>query len=141
MDAAELLANDETVGLFVRDEDTPQYRLYCLTGDLDTATVSEARRALTPAFTATADTRPILIDLRDLDYVDTSGLAFLLTLVRAARPPLQQYSLSATSAPAVPTISFIALPNSQPYRMLEMCGINRFTGIISSLDEAVARLR
>jgi ABC-type transporter Mla MlaB component len=139
MDAVELLANDETIGLFVRDEGTPQYRLYCLTGDLDAATVSEARKAFSPAFAATEDTRPILIDLRDLDYVDTSGLAFLLTVVKAARPPLQQYSLSAASVPALPSIAFVSLPGSQPFRMLDMCGINRFTEIIPSLDEAIAR--
>jgi anti-anti-sigma factor len=130
---------EELIGLFVTEENTFQYRLYALTGDLDVATVPEARRVLTAAH-ANDDSRAIIIDLRDLDYVDTSGLAFLLTVLRDARSTLPQYSLTASTAPAKAAILFICRPGSQPFRMLDMIEIRRFTRVIETLEEAVAQL-
>lgn len=115
--------------LHVESEHTPRYRLFRFCGDLDIYSVWRARAATFPAVNVPDDSRPILLDLRGVEFLDTKGIAFLLSILCRERV-----------APGAPTRILIVSQGSQPQRVLTLAGIDRVTQIVTTVEEAVARL-
>ena len=64
------------------------------TGELDLATAPALEGALARAFEAAGDGN-VVLDLRELEFIDSSGLRTLLTARRQAEDAGQQFSLVA----------------------------------------------
>jgi anti-anti-sigma factor len=115
--------------LSVTSEHTTRYRLFRLSGDLDIYTLPRARQMILPALSSKEDARAVFFDLRDLDFMDTKGLTFLLSVLCPGRDAHRNYLRL-----------LIAAPGRQPFRVLGLAALDQLATIVESLEEAVARL-
>jgi stage II sporulation protein AA (anti-sigma F factor antagonist) len=88
-----------------------------LTGELDLATAPEAEAALLPAVNAG---RHVVVDLRSLDFIDSTGVRVLVAAHRAADEGPGRLSLRRVD------------PESPVSRVLEISGLD---GILDIIDE------
>ncbi|MEU7474741.1 SpoIIE family protein phosphatase [Lentzea sp. NPDC042327] len=84
-----------------------------LTGDLDIATVEDLRTPLL-ARVGAADDRPVQVDLTDLDYLSSSGIALLL-------------HAKASAAAHGRALTLLAAAGSAPARILHLSGLEHGT--------------
>jgi anti-sigma B factor antagonist len=114
---------EEEVG--VRFETTAEVvngvRVVAVRGELDIATSPQVRELLSDA--ATDRARPLVIDLMDCEFIDSTGLAALL---HGAKPAQNGESHVA-----------IASPSGDVRRMLELTAIDQTIPVFESLDQAL----
>ena len=97
-------------------------RVVAIRGELDIATSPGAREVLYEA--ARDRARPLVIDLSECQFIDSTGLAALL---HGAKPLQNGESHVA-----------IASPNSDVRRLFELTAIDQTIPVHDSLDEAIA---
>lgn len=90
-----------------------------LRGELDRAAVGDLELAL-----LTAGGRPVVLDLSDCEFIDSSGIALIVEHWRQRDGRLT-----------------LAGPRSQTARILEITGIGATIGAFDSFQEACAALR
>lgn len=90
-------------------------------GDIDLSSIGAVERAVGEA-TAPHPDAPLVLDLGSTDFVDSSGVAFLLDL---------EHGRGARFA--------LAAPSSPVRRVLELISVERLQ-VTASVDEAVARV-
>jgi anti-anti-sigma factor len=115
--------------LTVRFLDTTNYLLFRVEGDLDIATVCRARHTLLQVLHVD-DTRPVVMDIRGLIYMDSTGLAFLEEVRIGTR--YRRFEEEPRC------VALMTLPNSHPQRLLELCGFNKIFPIVTSFEELPA---
>jgi anti-sigma B factor antagonist len=96
-------------------------RVVGMRGELDIATSSRVRKLLADAATDTA--QPLVIDLSECDFIDSTGLAALL---HGARPAQNGESHVA-----------IVSPGGDVRRMLELTAIDQSIPVFESIEQAV----
>lgn len=110
--------------------DTTNYLLFRVEGDLDIATVCRARHTLLQALHVD-DARPVVMDIRGLIYMDSTGLAFLEEIRAGVR-----YRRCEEEEPRC--VALMTLPNSHPQRLLQLCGFNKIFPMVTSFEELPA---
>jgi anti-sigma B factor antagonist len=88
-----------------------------LTGELDLATAPQAEAAVLPAVSAGRD---VVLDLRDLEFMDSTGVRVLIAAQRAAAEGGGTFALRRTDPASVVT------------RILEVSGL---IGVLTVVDE------
>jgi len=101
---------------------------FTIIGELDQATAGQLLEPLMEALDAGA--RAILIDLRDCEFIDSTGLS---VLVQAHRRLVDENHN--------PGRLIISGPDPQVRRVLEITGLDRAMGIYEDRSEALAALR
>ena len=89
-------------------------------GELDLTNARELRRAMAPA----SDVRRVVVDLTNLDYLDSSGLNALVV----AKKDLDEL--------AIP-ISVVATPGGNVGRLFNLARIGEMLTLVDSLEEAL----
>ncbi len=97
-------------------------RVVAVRGELDIATSPQVRDLLSDA--ATDQVRPLVIDLGECEFIDSTGLAALL---HGAKPAQNGQSHVA-----------IVSPPGNVRRMLELTAIDRTIPVFETVDQAVA---
>src|SRR5829696_2053539 len=108
----------------VESESTNGLRTLSVAGELDQGTAPELREALADALGD--PTMPVLVDLSDCNFIDSTGLSLLVEAKRR---------LSEESRPFG-----VCCPDADVRRLLELTGIDRAVGLFDSRDEAVEAL-
>jgi anti-sigma B factor antagonist len=90
-----------------------------LEGELDRATAGELELAL-----LSADGRPVVLDLTDCEFIDSSGIALIVDHWQRKKGRL-----------------ILAGARSQTARVLQITGIDATIGVFESFDEACAALK
>lgn len=85
-------------------------------GELDLAVVDELERVLRSAAAPT-----VILDLRDVTFIDSSGLSVIVTFHRRARSTGERFAL-------------VVKRSSPVYRLLELCGLAQTLTIIDDPD-------
>jgi anti-sigma B factor antagonist len=93
-------------------------------GELDQSTAPELREALARSLAEPAD--PILVDLSDCDFIDSTGLSLLVETKRRLAEHQKRFG--------------VCCPDPDVRRLLEITGIDRALGLYESRDEAVSGL-
>ena len=123
--AARILLKEEEVSVR-RFETTAEIvggvRVVAVRGELDIATSPQVRDLLSNA--ATDQVRPLVIDLGECEFIDSTGLAALL---HGAKPAQNGQSHVA-----------IVSPPGNVRRMLELTAIDRTIPVFETVDQAVA---
>lgn len=97
-----------------------------LFGELDQATVPELKTRLDEMIEGRNG--PVLIDLSACEFIDSSGLAALVSA---------RERVTATDGRGFG----ICCPDTQVSRLLELTGLDRAMGLVATRDEALAALR
>ena len=92
-------------------------------GELDLATAPQLAERL-EGLEAEAD-GPVLVDLSSCSFVDSSGIAVLINAAKACADRRRPFTL-------------VAPPESQPARVLTLCGIPERYAVVGSREEAAA---
>ena len=109
--------------LAVRYDRTPEGYLICRpVGELDTFTVSQFRQALAEM----ASTRPLLIDLSAVPFVDSAGLGALIGGIRRNRELGGDVAVACNR----PTLN----------KLLRTTGFDRIVTVADTVEEAAAAL-
>jgi anti-sigma B factor antagonist len=95
-----------------------------VTGELDQGTAPELREALAEALGD--PTMPVLVDLSDCNFIDSTGLSLLVEAKRRLSEERRRFG--------------VCCPDADVRRLLELTGIDRAVGLFDSRDEAVAGL-
>jgi anti-sigma B factor antagonist len=93
-------------------------------GELDQSTAPELRDALAPSLEN--PTEPVLIDLSDCDFIDSTGLSLLIEAKRRLEEQQKPFG--------------VCCPDADVRRLLELTGIDQAVGLYDSRDEAIAGL-
>jgi anti-sigma B factor antagonist len=93
-------------------------------GELDQATAPQLRTALGDALGIRA--KPVLIDLSDCGFIDSTGLSLLVEAKRKLAEDDRRFA--------------VCCPDVDVRRLLELTGIDEAVGLFDSKDEAVAAL-
>jgi anti-anti-sigma factor len=93
-------------------------------GELDQSTAPDLREALAPSLTA--PTGPLLVNLSDCDFIDSTGLSLLVEAKRRLEEEQVRFG--------------ICCPDADVRRLLELTGIDRALGLYETRDEAVSGL-
>jgi len=105
------------------DGDVSAVQVY---GELDQATVPQLTRALDSVIDE--GTGALLVDLTDCSFIDSSGLAALVTArERVIADDTRQFGL--------------CCPDSQVRRLLEVTGLDEAMGVVATRDDALEVLR
>jgi anti-sigma B factor antagonist len=94
-------------------------------GELDQATAPELRQAL--ANTLGDSTAPVLVDLSECGFIDSTGLSLLVETKRELADEQRRFG--------------VCCPDDDVRRLLELTGIDEAVGLFGTRDEAVAKLR
>jgi anti-sigma B factor antagonist len=101
-------------------------RAVAVAGELDQATLPELQRALDEVIDAGSD--DLLIDLSDCSFIDSSGLAALVSArERIAAADGRRFAICCGS--------------TQVQRLLEITGLDKAMGVVATRDEALETLR
>lgn len=92
-------------------------------GELDQGTAPELRVALTEVLGADGS---VLVDLRDCDFIDSTGLSLLVEAKRKLGDARRSFG--------------VCCPDADVRRMLELTGIDEAVGLFDTRAEAVAAL-
>ena len=94
-------------------------------GELDQATAPELRETLAQSL---ADAQaPVLVDLSDCDFIDSTGLSLLVEAKRRLGEQRRRFG--------------VCCPDADVRRLLELTGIDEAVGLFDTRDEAVAALK
>jgi anti-sigma B factor antagonist len=93
-------------------------------GELDQGTAPELRGALADALGDGAT--PVLVDLSDCNFIDSTGLSLLVEAKRKLGDERRRFG--------------VCCPDPDVRRLLELTGIDRAVGLFDSRDEAVKEL-
>jgi anti-sigma B factor antagonist len=93
-------------------------------GELDQGTAPELRGALADALGDGAV--PVLVDLSDCNFIDSTGLSLLVEAKRRLGDERRRFA--------------VCCPDADVRRLLELTGIDRAVGLFDSRDEAVKEL-
>jgi anti-sigma B factor antagonist len=93
-------------------------------GELDQSTAPGLREAHAPTLAEPAE--PVLVDLSDCNFIDSTGLSLLVE----AKRRLEEHQLRFG----------VCCPDADVQRLLEITGIDRALGLYESRDEAVSGL-
>lgn len=94
-----------------------------LTGELDQSTAPDLRAALAETLDAPG---PVLVDLRECAFIDSTGLSLLVETKRHLAEDGRSFA--------------VCCPDDDVRRLLELTGIDRAIGLFATRDEAVAAL-
>ena len=101
-------------------------RAVVIAGELDQATLPELQRALDEVINDGSD--DLLIDLSDCSFIDSSGLAALVSArERMAAADGRSFAICCGSP--------------QVQRLLEITGLDKAMGVVATRDEALEALR
>lgn len=93
-------------------------------GELDQSTAPGLREVLAPSFDT--PTVPVLVDLSDCDFIDSTGLSLLVEAKRRLEEQQERFG--------------VCCPDADVRRLLELTGIDQAVGLYGSRDEAIAGL-
>ena len=93
-------------------------------GELDQSTAPELRTALADAIGD--QTRGLLVDLSDCNFIDSTGLSLLVEAKRRLGDERRRFG--------------VCCPDPDVRRLLELTGIDRAVGLFDSRDEAFKEL-
>src|SRR5215207_4658492 len=96
-------------------------RVLVAAGELDIGAVEEFHRRLEAG--GQGGLSPVVLDLRWLEFIDSSGLA---ALVKASAPTSE--------------LALVIRPGSQVARILELAGVEQVLSVFEDLDQAVDAL-
>jgi len=96
-----------------------------VTGELDVASKGELRRTLTELALGVV---PIVVDLSELDFIDSAGLGTLVNAHKRVR--LLQGALVA-----------VCPPQSRASDLMRVTGLNRVFRVFDTVEQAVAAVR
>lgn len=96
-----------------------------LTGEIDPSNARDLSRSLTSA--VPNDAMAVVVDLTDVDYLDSSGVQLLFELAERLTGRQQRMAV------AVP-------PDAPARRVLEIVALDATAPVLDSRDEAIARL-
>ena len=99
-------------------------RTVSVAGELDQGTAPELRGVLAEALGDGAT--PVLVDLSDCDFIDSTGLSLLVEAKRKLGDERRRFG--------------VCCPDPDVRRLLELTGIDRAVGLFDSRDEAVKEL-
>jgi anti-anti-sigma factor len=108
----------------VDTEARPGLLIVSVTGELDQSTAPELREALVASVAEPAE--PILVDLNDCDFIDSTGLSLLVETKRRLEENQTRFG--------------VCCPDADVRRLLEITGIDRALGLYGTRDEAIAGL-
>ena len=98
--------------------------ILAVTGDVDAHTAPQLREALDAVLAD--DARKIVVDLGNVDLLDSTGLGVILGTVSRLR--------------GVGGTLRVACPHSHVRRVFEITGVTDFVGVDLTLDEAIAAM-
>ncbi len=90
-----------------------------VSGEIDLSVIAQLEGELAPALAAAPD--PLVVDLRDVTFVDSSGLRFLLKLNESAKTDGRRFALVAAGDPVV--------------RVLQLAGVEDRLEIVADPSE------
>jgi anti-sigma B factor antagonist len=93
-------------------------------GELDQGTAPELRGALADALGDAAS--PVLVDLSDCNFIDSTGLSLLVEAKRRLGDERRRFA--------------VCCPDPDVRRLLELTGIDRAVGLFDTRDAAVKEL-
>ena len=93
-------------------------------GELDQGTAPELREALAQALGD--PTLPVLVDLSDCNFIDSTGLSLLVEAKRRLADESRRFG--------------VCCPDADVRRLLELTGIDRAVGLFDTRDQAVEEL-
>jgi anti-sigma B factor antagonist len=93
-------------------------------GELDQGTAPELRGALADALGDGAS--PVLVDLSDCNFIDSTGLSLLVEAKRRLGDERRRFG--------------VCCPDPDVRRLLELTGIDRAVGLFDTRDEAIEEL-
>jgi anti-sigma B factor antagonist len=93
-------------------------------GELDQATAPELRETLTASMNDSQ--APVLVDLSDCDFIDSTGLSLLVEAKRRLAEQRRRFG--------------VCCPDADVRRLLELTGIDEAVGLFDTRDDAVAAL-
>jgi anti-sigma B factor antagonist len=99
-------------------------RTVSVAGELDQGTAPELREALAEALGD--PTVPVLVDLSDCNFIDSTGLSLLVEAKRRLSEESRRFG--------------VCCPDADVRRLLELTGIDRAVGLFDTRDEAVSAL-
>lgn len=108
--------------LEIPDTDVDGWTVVAASGEIDVATAPELREQLTDL--VEAGTTRLVVDLEDVDFIDSTGLGVLVGAVRRARGTDGDVRLVCT--------------NSRILKVLEATGLHEVFTIGASVDETIA---
>jgi anti-sigma B factor antagonist len=116
-----------TVSFHVEIEDLDEgVRAAALNGELDQATVATLKQALEPVIDAQSG--PLLIDLSNCEFIDSSGLAALVAIrERVGGGNGRGFA--------------VCCPETQVRRIFEITGLDGAMGLVETRDDALAALQ
>jgi anti-sigma B factor antagonist len=95
-----------------------------VTGELDQGTAPELRGALADALGDGGS--PVLVDLSDCNFIDSTGLSLLVEAKRRLGDERRRFA--------------VCCPDPDVRRLLELTGIDRAVGLFDTRDEAISEL-
>ena len=96
----------------------------CVCGELDQGTAPELRSVLS---TVLADSgMPVLVDLSDCDFIDSTGLSLLVEAKRSLSEDRRAFG--------------VCCPDADVRRLLELTGIDEAVGLFDTRDQAATAL-
>lgn len=113
-----------SVNFKVEGESLDGVRAVNVIGELDQATTPELRQALDEA--TGADDGPVLIDLSECGFIDSSGLTLLVEIQRRLAEDERGFA--------------VCCPRTEVRRLLELTGIDAAVELFETRDEAVSSL-
>jgi anti-sigma B factor antagonist len=108
----------------VESESANGLRTVSVAGELDQGTAPELREALAEALGD--PTVPVLVDLSDCNFIDSTGLSLLVEAKRRLSEESRRFG--------------VCCPDADVRRLLELTGIDRAVGLFDTRDEAVSAL-
>ena len=108
--------------LEIPDTDVDGWTVVAASGEIDVATAPELRDQLTELIEA--GTTRLVVDLEDVDFIDSTGLGVLVGGARRARAADGDLRLVCT--------------NSRILKVFEATGLNEIFTIAATVDDAVA---
>lgn len=93
-------------------------------GELDQSTAPDLREALAQTLEQPSD--PVLVNLSECDFIDSTGLSLLVEAKRRVEEEELRFG--------------VCCPDADVRRLLELTGIDRALGLYETRDEAVAGL-
>jgi anti-anti-sigma factor len=103
--------------------------LFRLEGELDATSSTIARGVFAPVLYGT-DAERVILDLRKLEYLDSTGLGIIASLYRTTLADEGGRS-----------VALLVLPDSTAERILHLCGFDRAFTILASLEGEMPKTR
>jgi anti-sigma B factor antagonist len=108
----------------VESESASGLHTVSVVGELDQGTAPELREALAEALGD--PTLPVLVDLSDCNFIDSTGLSLLVEAKRRLSEERRPFG--------------VCCPDADVRRLLELTGIDRAVGLFDSRAEAASAL-